>query len=70
MGEPLCSKKQLKNEAINWIKQLHKDGGDYHFQEGKKYTDDLIIGAQSPLEFLTVAGWIQYFFNIKEEEIK
>ena len=75
--EKLCSRIELKREAIKWIKELerkeqlakwflkkHKNNID-KVKRGYMYKESMV----ECLNFLVI-NWIKYFFNISDEDLK
>jgi len=69
----LCSRIELKREAIKWIKELSKGGFNRNpqirFNKGRIDTSE-VFEAIFTMETDIVVRWIIHFFNISDEDLK
>ena len=69
---PWTNDKDLKQEAIKWIKELEVNTFDHLLDNCKIHDDfeDNGYDEYTSMRHGNVINWIMYFFNITEEDLK
>ena len=74
---PVCAN-ELRQEAIKWIKDLQSSNPSFGIlssfdgPEYQEYNPGIMVARSKELKekLEVIIGWIRYFFNITEEELK